>query len=361
MKRLLGVFFILSFSLGVVVAQNDLQPLVAIKLHGAESITLRQLKSRIETYKKQTDIMNFSLEQKKEILDSMIDEKLVVQAALKAGLNIPDSTLNQYFLQTISSQVGSPVTEQEFATIVREQSGMSLDEYFQASIGMDLAAYKAFFKSQLIAQQYVLSLKEKELQQVSAVTDSEIRAFFDINKSSFVQNDILKLFLVIVPKGNDPVAAKKLITSLRDDLKNSKTTYAELKIKMLEPNSGFQAGDMYVSKGTLAAEQLGIDYNELLSLFTQNVGFFTDITETPIDYQFHIVEGKYDAKLLALDDLVQPDTTTTVYEYIKNQLTQQKQTTAFASIVEDVTSSLRVPENYEMLKSGSALDSLLDW
>jgi len=236
-----------------------------------------------------------------------------------------------------------------------------LDDYFEASIGMDLDGYKEYFKSQLIAQQYVLALKQSELQKNSVVTDSEIRSFFEINKASFVQNDILKLFLVIAPKGDNSTAAKNIATSLHTDLKNNTTTYDELKIKMQDPTAGFQAGDIYVSKGTLAAQQLGIDYDALLDLFTQNIGFFDDVKETATDYQFHIVQEKHDAKMLALDDVVQPDTTVTVYEYIREQLSGQKQQQAFAVAVEEVTNSLRTPENYQMLKSGVALDALLDW
>ncbi len=361
MKRLVGLVIVAVCTMGFVFAQNDLQPLVTIKLNKTESITLKQLKDRVETYSKQTGIQNFTVEQKKEILNSMIDEKLVVQAATQAGVNISSAMVDQAFLQSISAQVGANVTEQQFAQVVREQSGLSLDEYFEAQVGMNLREYKEYFKSQLIAQQYVLSIKQEELQQISTVTDAEIRSFFEINKSSFVQNDILKLFLVVVPKGNNPNAAKTLANSLRSDLKNNKTSYDALRLQMQQPNAGFQAGDMYLSKGTLAAQQLGIDYETLLDLFTKSVGYYDDVNETQNDFQFYVIQDKYGAKLLELDDVVQPDTTVTVYEYIRSQLAQQKQTSAFATVVSEVTTSLRTPENYQMLKTDSALNALLEW
>ncbi len=361
MKRLITVIIFTLAFMGGVFAQNDLQPLVTIKLNRTESITLKQLKDRVATYSKQTGIPTFTIEQKREILDSMIDEKLVVQAATKAGISITNAMVDQAFLQSISSQVGANVTEQQFAQIVREQSGLSLDAYFEAQVGMSLIEYKEYFKSQLIAQQYVLSIKQAELQQIATVSDAEIRSFFEINKSSFVQNDIIKLFLVVVPKGSNANAAKELANSLHRDLKNEKASFDSLRLQMQQPNAGFQAGDMYLSKGTLAAQQLGIDYNALLDLFTKNIGYFDDITETQNDFQFYVIQEKYSAKLLELDDVVQPDTTVTVYEYIRSQLSQQKQTNAFATVVADVTSSLRTPENYQMLKTDSALNALLDW
>ncbi len=361
MKRLLVLVLVALTTLAFANAQSDLQPLVTVKLNRTESITLKQLKDRVATYEKQTGLNTFTVEQKREILDSMIDEKLVVQAATKAGITITDSMVDQAFLQSISAQVGANITEQQFAAIIREQSGMSLDEYFEMQVGMNLAEYKDYFKSQLIAQQYVLATRQEELQQNANVTDAEIRSFFEINKSSFVQNDILKLFLVVVPKGNDTAAAKKLASELHSDLKSNDTTYEALRLRMQQPDAGFQAGDMFLSKGTAAAQQLGMDYETLLDLFTRNVGHFDDITETQTDFQFFVVQDKYDAKLLNLDDVVQPDTTVTVYEYIRSQLSQQKQAAAFATVVSEVTESLRTKENFQMLKTDSALNELLDW
>ncbi len=361
MKRLLVLVFVALSTASLIVAQSDLQPLVTIKLHKTESITLKQLKDRVATYQMQTGLNGFTVEQKREILDSMIDEKLVVQAATKAGINVTDSMVDQAFLQSISAQVGASITEQQFASIIREQTGLSLDEYFSAQVGMNLAEYKNYFKSQLVAQQYVLAEKQAELQQNANVTDAEIRSFFEINKSSFVQNDILKLFLVVVPKGTDANAAKKLAGELHSDLKSNKTSYDALRLQMQQPNAGFQAGDMFLSKGTMAAQQLGMDYDTLLNLFTKNVGHFDDVTETQTDFQFYVIQEKYDAKLLNLDDVVQPDTTVTVYEYIRSQLSQQKQAAAFATVVAEVTDSLRTKENFQMLKTDSALNALLNW
>ena len=352
MKRLV-VFFVLLSTAFLASAQSDLQPLVTIKLHKTESITLKQLKNRVAAYQKQAGGTSFTVEQKKQILDAMID-------AQKAGISVTDSEVNDYFLNSISAMVGRSITEQEFAALVKSQSGLSLDDYFFSQIGMNLTEYKNFLKTQLLAQRYVVSLKRNELQNTAA-TDAEIRSFYEINRSTFVQNDILKLFMVVVPKSKDAAAAKKLADSLYGEVKSKKANYAQLKVKSKLDNSGFQAGDMYISKGTLAAQQLGMDDAALLKLFSQNVGFISDISETPADYQFYVVQEKYGAKILALGDEVQPDTATTVYEYIKEQLGRQKEASVFAAAVEEVTKSLRTPENYQMLKTGEALNKLLDW
>ena len=65
--------------------------------------------------------------------------------------------------------------------------------------------------------------------------------------------------------------------------------------------------------------------------------------------------------MLGLSDLVQPETTITVYDYIKSNLTQQKQSQAMIAAVQDVTQALDTPENVERKKTGAALDKLLNW
>lgn len=216
----LALFFAAAFA---VFAQNDLQALAVVKLSKPETITLRHLKSRVEMYQKQSGMSSFTVDQKKDILAAIIDEKLVVQAAQKANMQITDSQVEQYFLQSVSQQVGQPVTEAQFAEIVKAQSGLSLDEFMKQQLGMSVADYKVFLKNQLLAQQYVLSQKQNEIKNV-APTDEEIRTFYDLNKASFVWNDMVKIFLVIVPKNaKDNEAAKAKADSMLADLKAKKT------------------------------------------------------------------------------------------------------------------------------------------
>lgn|SRR5574344_1035624 len=358
MKRLtLGL--VLFLSTAALFAQNDLQPLAVVKLNKPETITLKQLRTRVEAYQKQTGTATFTADQKKEILDALIDEKLVVQAAQKEGLTVTDSQVNTYFLNSLSQQVGKQVTEQQFADIVKQQTGQTLDAFMVSQVGMNVADYKAYLKNQLIAQQYVLSKKQNEIQSI-APTDEEVRSFFEMNKASFVQNDMLKLYLVIVPKGSDAVSARATITDIFNGYKNKTKTGDALKASK-DNGTLYQAGDLLVAKTSQHAQQLGITYQQLLELFTKDVGYLSDVSETNQDFQFYAILKKYDAKMLGLSDLVQPDTTITVYDYIKSNLTQQKQSQFLMSAVQDMTKTLDTPENVERKKTGDELTKLLSW
>lgn len=349
---------VLVVSCTAVFAQSDLQPLATIKLNKTESVTLKQLKSRAEIYKKQTGLTSFTMDQKKEILDSLIDERLVLQAAAKAGMVLTESQGNELFLQSLASFVGQSISEADYAAVVKSQTGLTMDQFFMEQVAMNVADYKTFLKNQYIAQQYVLMQKQAEFNNISA-TDAEIRAYYELNKASLVQSDMLKAFLVVVPKDKDAAKAKALIDQLYSDYKSNKLTFDQLTVKAQAKDSGFQAGDILLAKNASIATQLGIDYTTLLNIFQKNVGTVSDVIDATDEYEFFIVREKYDAKILTLSDSVQPGTNVTVYEYIKSGLTNQKQSEYLPQATKEVTESLRTAENYQMVKTGDALDKLL--
>ncbi len=359
MKRLAICLSLLVALAGSTFAQADLTPLVVVKLNKSETITLKKLKNRVETYKKQTNQASFSVDQKKEILNAMVDELLIVHAAQKEGLSITDTQVNQYFLASLSQQVGHQVTEAEFTEIVKKNTGLKLDDFMLQQVGMNVSDYKDYLKNQLLAQQYVLSKKQDEIKKV-APTDDEIRSFYEMNKANFVQSDMLKLFLVVAPKGDNAEAAKAKIQQVRNDLNAKKTNFDKIKADSLKDKI-YQGGDLLISKTAQHAKTLGISYNELLELFGRDIGYTSDVNETENDYQFYVIRQKYAAKMLGLSDLVQPETTLTVYDYIRSNLTQQKQSQALVQAVNDLTKSLDTPENVDRKKTGDALTKLLNW
>lgn len=359
MKRLALVATMIFALVAGAFAQADLQPLAVIKLNKSETITLKQLRTRVELYQKQNKVQTFTIDQKKQILDAMIDEKLITQAAQKAGLSLTDTQVNQYFLQSLSQQVGRPVTETQFAEIVKQQTGLSFDDYMKQQLGMNVSDYKAYLKNQLISQQYVIQQKGAEIQKVAA-TDDEIRKFYDLNKSSFVQNDMAKIFLVVVPKGSDIEAARTKANKMLNDLKDKKSTCDSIK-NAAATDKTYQGGDLLIQKTALHAQQLGISIDDLNELFGRSVGYISNLNETPNDFQFYTVRQKYAAKMLAISDVVQPETTITVYDYIKQNLTGQKQQMALLGAVNDLTKSLDTPENVDRKKTGDALNKLLNW
>lgn len=360
MKRFVCILALVALFGGAIFAQSDLQPIANVKLQKSEPITLKQLKTRVEAYQKELGRL-MTLDERKKVLDTLINEKLVVQAAERDGIRVSDSEVNQNFLQMISQQVGKEVNEAEFAQLIKQQTGMSVDEFMRAQNGMGLSEYKSFLKSQLIAQRYVMEKKHNELSSIAGPADSDIRSYYEMSKQNFVQPDMVKLFLVVVPKSGSVESARSQLTEFQKQLKEKPASSTEIKIRSQQANSGFQAGDMYIKKNSSSSQQLGISMEALLKIFAMNKNEVSDVTETDTDFQCFIVLDKYDAKILTLSDVVMPGTTVTVYEYIKNNMMVQAQNTAVNNALVQLINELRKPENFQLLKNDADLDKVLTW
>ncbi len=359
MKKIALTLMILLLASVSVFAQNDLQVLAVVKYNKNESITVKQLKARCDIYQKQIN-RPLTVDEKKTLLNTLIDEKLILQAAQKSGISIPDSYVDQYFMQGMSQSLGVNVTEKELAEVVKKTQGITLDELLIKQVGMNVSEYKNYLKNQLMMQQYVVKENQAALQKI-APTDEEIRMAYESNKSSFVWNDMIKILLVIVEKGSDPDAAKLKLADLLNKYKDKKLTAEQIAVQSEVEGSGYQAGEILVPKNEQSANGIGMTFQNLLVLFGQDEGFTSDIQETEKDYRFVSIIKKYGAKMLSIGDIVQPETTVTVYDYIRSSLTQQKQMAYVQQAAQNISKTLNTSDNVEMKKSGAALDKLLSW
>lgn len=360
MKRLFYAILLSAVTVFGLSAQANLQPLVVVKLNGYETISLKDLKDTVETYQAQSQ-QKFSIEQKKEILESLIDQKLIVQAAKKEGITFSDSQVDQQYLAYMSQMVGRQVTEKELADIIWQAKNMSVDDFLKSELRMNVAQYKTYLKNQLIANQYVMTKKQAEISAV-APKDKDIRDFYELNKSKLVWNDMVHMFLVSVKKENNPDAAKAKIQKLMADFNSGKLTVDSMRESAKNPAAaGYVAGDLLVEKTEDYARLLGISYERLLKIFAEPLKKCSDLKETDADYQFYVLLDKYTAKMLGISDVVQPGSTVTVYEYIKQTLTNQMRSAALIKAVQDISAELNVPANVERKKTGAELDNLLNW
>ncbi len=359
MKKIIAVLSVLLFTTITVFAQSEIQPIAVVKLNKSDSITLKQLKTRCQIYEKQIG-RSLTVDERKQVLDTLIEEKLIVQAAVKAGISVPDSYVDQYFMQGMSQSLGVNVTEKELEDLIKKSQNKTLDELLIEQTGMNKSEYKTHLKNQLLMQQYIVQLNQNEIQAVSA-TDEEIRMAYESNKSSFVWNDMMKAFLVLVPKGSNPDKARNTLEDILNKYNEKKLTVDQIIVQSQAEDSGYQAGQMLLPKTETAAEGIGMTLQTLIYMFSQKEGYTSEVEETSNDYRFISVIKKYDAKMLSISDLVQPETTVTVYDYIRSNLTQQKQQIYVNNAAAELSKSLHTSENVEMKKTGSALDKLLDW
>ncbi len=227
---------------------------------------------------------------------------------------------------------------------------------------MTMAEYKKFLKTQVSTQRYVAQKKADEFRNLKGPEDSQIRSYYELNKQAFFRPDTVKLFLISVPKGSGPAAAKAKAQEFVKKLKSSgvKAT-ADIKSKANGAQAGYSAGEIYLGKTAVTATQLGLTMEALLEIFGMGVGAVSDVNETANDYQCFIVLKKEEAKILTLSDLVEPDKTVSLYEFIKNLLTSQIQQKALEDAIREVSAELRKSGTYKVFLADAELGKVLDW
>ena len=185
MKQIIAVLSILLFTGVAAFAQSDLQVLAIVKINKNESITLKQIKTLCVGYEKQLG-RSLTVDEKKQLLDGLIEEKLIVQTAVKAGVSIPDSYVDQAFMQNVSQSLGVNITEKELDDYLRKAQNKTVEDVLFEQTGMGKVEYKSYLKNQLIKQQYLVQQNQAKIQQVAA-TDEEIRAAAELaNAAKFI-------------------------------------------------------------------------------------------------------------------------------------------------------------------------------
>lgn len=356
-KYLITVCVLLSLSVSIF-AQTNLQPIAEVKLGSRVPITLGQLKTRVSALEKEIG-RKMTFEERKQTLDGLINECLIVQAAEKEGIKITDSEVNNYFNEYVSSQLGRQVVESDFAQIIKENTNMSLDEYMKSQNGMTLAEFKNFLRTQLTAQAYVMQKKRDDLQAIPGPGDEQIRSWYEVNKQSFVQPDLVQLFFVVAPKTEK--TAEKTVKDIQKKLTSNAKVIADIRTQSHKKNAAYQAAEIFIPKTSLGAERLGISMDELLKIFNMKVGEVSSVTEVGPNYQCFIVLEKKEAKILGLSDVVEPGSNVSLYEYIKKTMIMQRQSEALNNALVSVTNDLRKPENFVVFKADADLEKTLSW
>jgi hypothetical protein len=254
--------------------QLDLQTVAKVTLTKSDYIFVKQLRLEVDRRSKLQEIPPevSPAELRRMVLDAMIAERLVLQAAERAGISSPKAELDQR-IQIVRSSVGRPLTDQEFQEGIEKQFGMSYsafqtylhediirqkyieqhimqeadkagigssvteaainaeiqglkdemaaqsgrvptDEEFNDFIkkqGMDMATLRGQARRQLTAQNYLVALSG------GPPSEDDLQTLYNRNKASFVRPDTISFDYIRVPFGSD-AAAKTAAKTRADEL-----------------------------------------------------------------------------------------------------------------------------------------------
>jgi parvulin-like peptidyl-prolyl isomerase len=360
MKRFLILFLLCAFTAAAAFAQIDLQPVAIVSLTRSDPITVRQLKTELEKIAWQNlaltlgrnptsaeitrEVARYGVTERRQVLEVEINNRLALQAAERDRITVTDNELNQQITQLrtqMAQAIGRQPTDEEFALAIKNETGM------------ELPAFRDSTRRQLITQKYLMAKKQDLLSSVKEPTDQEVIAFYNLNKSSFVRPDTVRLSMIQVPYGSDTASknrAKTLVDNLNRDIGSSAARFDEAVLRGQTPNAGYQAGDAgYLPRNSQAVQAAGEDF--INTAFSLRQGEVSKVIEGIGAYQIIKITETLPFKALDLDEIVEPGSRVTVREYIRQGLLEQRQQEVLARATQELVTELRTGNPFQIMEN----------
>ena len=344
MKRF-TIYLILGMVLAVsAFAQIDLQPAAIVSLTRSEPITVRQYRNEIDTMERQAGRPLTSAE-RRQILDVMINNVLVLQAAERDRITISEGEVNQEIQQlrtNMAQSLGRQPTDAEFAQAVRNETGL------------ELPAFREQLRRQLLIQRYILARRENDFRNIRIPTEADIANTYNLTRTQFIRPDTVRVTMIQIPftdaatRARARETADRLVREIGTD--TSRFDAAVLRGRPFNANADYEAGDAgYLPRNMEAMQMVGQDFMHVA--FRLRQGEVSRLLETPRSFQIIKVTESHAQRILELDDIFQLGTTITVRDYIGNVLLQQNQQEVLTRVTQELIIELRTGNPFRIYEN----------
>ncbi|MCL2266655.1 MAG: peptidyl-prolyl cis-trans isomerase [Treponema sp.] len=308
-------------------SQSDLQPAATINLIRTEAITVAQLRTRVQQTERENGI-TLTQSQRLQMLDVMIGERLILQAAERDRITVTDNEINAQLRESLAEQLGRQPTDAEFS---------------QAMTGNNLhipANYEDLRRT-AVMQRYISTAKSALLNSVTPPTEAEINEFFSVSRNNFIRVDYVNISSLIIPYDADAVSrarARTTADTLHREINNNLNAFDE-KFYATNPSLNYRSDEGWIPRNQEAASRFGQEFMNII--FSLRQGAVSPVVETPIGFLIVKVTGNLPFKALELSDAIQPGVNMTVREYIFQGLYTQKYQDAFQRGANELIVELR--------------------
>lgn len=343
MKRLFLFFLIfISFS-ATLFAQSIDKPIVKIEYEKSSVITEAMLTSRHAQNQKSLQLLGQDPKSltKKAVLETMVQESLLLQGAASAKVVVDDTTVNNYVTselnkqkQMLEQQSGRKISEAEFNTFLK-------------NTGVDLTQIKLNYKNMQTIKDYVEKEKKFFLAKYPKVTEADAKKQFDIlvqsgqlTKPVYVK--IGHIFFSTDGKKFSQVGEiQKKALQLQKDLVSGKVKYKdalkESDDKTTASKDGLLGWTAMIDPALVqifgeetASEIVSLQKNSFSQLLESEKGFH-------IVYVFDRQEGG----IPKFSDKRFPENSDTFKDYFMQVMEAQNKEKAFASAMEELYNELK--------------------
>ncbi len=312
-------------------AESAFNPIVAqVKLFRTHQIKLNYLEEKLALAEKQHK-QEMTDEEKDQVLDSIINNELIMQAAAREGIIISESQI----MDMLKQQAGANATDQQIKEAVAAQYKLPWDEVLKGLV------------YQFTLQEYIKKAGADDLKKLEAPpTQEEILSFYNSNKAKFVNPDMVRVkhiyFSTQGKTEEEAKAAKKLADDSMVQIKQGKKTFEELVQEVSEDKYSAANGGILglLTRDNQTHIQL-LGNNFLDTVFNLPMEGIHGVYQSNSGYHIVVITEKRSARFLKLTDPIDPSTPDTVAQYIGQNLQKQKVNQAFAQVTEKVIEELR--------------------
>ena len=370
MKRIF-LLFLTIFTAVSAFSQAGLQPAATVNLLRTEVISVGQLRSEIQKLESEPQAIQmlraqmaqelnrtptdaeFSRKLRTNVLDLMINERLVLQAAEKDKITITDNEVNQQLSQlkgAMAQQLGRQPTDAEFAEAVQKESGMSV------------ADYTAQLRKTLLTQKYLMQKKGNLINAVTQPTTQEIQSEFNLRRAEFVRPETVEFFAIQIPFGADAASrntAREKGNSLIREIGSNASVFDRKVEEARQPNSGYVAAPSSLPRIPEVQREYGQEFVD--AIFALNQGVVSRLLETRNSYVILKVTRKLEFRTLSLDDEmpaillmqagVDPRNNVSVRVFIQNILHLRKQQAALQQATQELVAELRTGRSFQIFEN----------
>lgn len=303
-------------------------PLATIRLTKTEIITEQQYRTelaKVEAMRGQA----LTADEKREFLDSMIDDILFLQMCDRDGIRVSDAEVNAYINQA-KSQLGQNVTDQQF-------------EAYLSSQGIAIADLRSYYRKQLLLQRWLTTAKAAEIAALPQVSADDVLQAYDLYKSQLVRPDTARIAFVFYQFKEDSEAERRkgaeLMRGLSERIRNGQESFDSIRLKASQGGYAANNSAVYFVKDQVHLQQFGRTFYD--TVFSLADGAVSAPFETPQGWWLIRRMEFFPQKQLELSDPIQLGQNGTVQDYLAMQLAQQRQNTFISRALSDLSRSLR--------------------
>ncbi len=301
-----------------------------VRLTTTSNIGQRALRGQIEMYESQAG-RELSSDERREVLEIMINERLIEQAAERDGVSISDRELEQHIQQERQS-LGGQMSQEQFEMIVEQQ------------LGIDYEEYRDELRKQLLQQRYIQEAERQRFADIQEPSEQEIQAVYNENVQEFINPAMVRFEHVYVDaRGLDDSereTARETLEGLFSDIESGDISFEEAADHAEELDELGTADFGYLAQNDRQLrQQLGSDFVD--AVFELEDGEVSGVFDSQVGLHVVQVTDKRDRRFLDLDDPLVPGQSVTVRENIRQYILNNRMQQEFAQATESVLAELR--------------------